>query len=73
MSTALTGDLARRKLVRLRVRADLGITPQKYEGKTHYVVKDPVGLKYYRFNEHEYFVVQHFDGKHTLEETQKAF
>src|SRR5262245_1840428 len=73
MSTALTGDLERRKLVRLRVRADLGITPQKYEGKTHYVVKDPVSLRYYRFNEQEYFVVKHFDGKHTMEETQKAF
>ncbi len=73
MSTALSGDLERRKLVRLRVRADLGITPQKYEGKTHYVVKDPVSLRYYRFNEQEYFVVKHFDGKHTLEETQKEF
>ena len=73
MTTALTGDLERRKLVRLRVRADLGITPSKYEGKTHYVVKDPVSLRYYRFNEQEYFVVKHFDGKHTLEETQKAF
>ena len=57
MSTALSSELERRKLVRLRVRADLGITPQKYEGKTHYVVKDPVSLRYYRFNEQEYFVV----------------
>lgn len=73
MTTALSGDLERRKLVRLRVRGDLGITPSKYEGKTHYVVKDPVSLRYYRFNEQEYFVVKHFDGKHTLEETQKAF
>src|SRR5205085_5283394 len=73
MSTALTGDLERRKPVRLRVRADLGINPSKYEGKTHYVVKDPVSLRYYRFNEQEYFVVQHFDGKHTLEDTQKDF
>lgn len=73
MSTALTGELERRKLVRLRVRADLGITPQKYEGKTHYVVKDPVSLRYYRFNEQEYFVVRHFDGKQTLEDTQKEF
>ena len=73
MSAGLANELERRKLVRLRVRPDLGITPQKYEGKTHYVVKDPVGLRYYRFNEQEYFVVQHFDGKHTLEDTQKDF
>jgi putative peptide zinc metalloprotease protein len=73
MSTALSADLERRKLVRLRVRADLGINPSKYEGKTHYVVKDPVSLRYYRFNEQEYFVVSQFDGKHTLEDTQKEF
>src|SRR5438445_2654225 len=73
MSTALGVDLERRKLVSHRVAADLGITPSKYEGKTHYVVKDPISLRYYRFNEQEYFVVKHFDGKHTLEETQKAF
>src|SRR5438067_7434231 len=73
MSTALSNELERRKLVRLRVRADLQITPQKYEGKTHHVVKDPVSLRYYRFNEQEYFVVKHFDGKHTLEDTQKEF
>src|SRR5437868_5200615 len=66
-------ELDRRKQVRLRLRADLQITPQKYEGKTHHVVKDPVSLRYYRFNEQEYFVVQHFDGKHTLEDTQKDF
>src|SRR4051812_49136817 len=73
MTTALTGDLARRKLVRLRVRADLGITPQKYEGKTHYVVKDPVALRYYRFNDQEFYVVKNLDGKHTLEDVQKGF
>jgi putative peptide zinc metalloprotease protein len=75
MSTAAlpTNELERRKLVRLRVRSDLGITPQKYEGRTCYVVKDPVSLRYYRFNDQEFFVVQHFDGQHTLEDTQKEF
>src|SRR5262249_55230661 len=66
-------ELERRKLVRLRARPDLNITPQKYEGKTHYVVKDPVSLRYYRFNDQEYYVVQNFDGKHTLEDIQKGF
>jgi putative peptide zinc metalloprotease protein len=66
-------DLDRRKQVRLRVRADLQTTVQKYEGKTHYVVKDPVSLRYYRFNEQEHFVIRQLDGTHTLEETQKSF
>ena len=66
-------DLERRKQVRLRLRPDLQIAPQKYEGKTFYVVKDPVCLRYYRFKEQEYFLLQLFDGKHTLEEAQKEF
>src|SRR2546426_5531673 len=66
-------DLERRKQVKLRVRADLGITPQKYEGRTYYVVKDPVSLRYYRFKEQEHFLIQMMDGKHTLDDAQKEF
>ena len=73
MELALAPQNERRKQVRLMVRADLDITEQKYEGKTCYVVKDPVSLRYYRFNEQEYFVVRMFDGKHTMEEAQKEF
>jgi putative peptide zinc metalloprotease protein len=66
-------DLERRKSVRLRRRPDLGITPQKYEGKTYYVVKDPVSLRYYRFKEQEHFLLHLMDGGHTLDEAQKRF
>jgi len=40
--------------VRLRRRSDLTIVPQRYEGRTYYVVKDPVSLRYYRFKEQEH-------------------
>lgn len=70
---APASDLERRKHVRLRLRGDLGITPQKYEGRTYYVVKDPVSLRYYRFKEQEHFLIRLMDGRHTLEEAQKAF
>jgi putative peptide zinc metalloprotease protein len=63
----------RRKQVRLRMRPDLIATPQRYEGRLCHVVKDPVSLKYYRFNDQEYFVFQLLDGKHTLEDVQKQF
>lgn len=71
--TAPATDLERRKHVRLRLRGDLNVTPQRYEGKTYYVVKDPVSLRYYRFKEQEYFLLQVMDGRHTLDEAQKAF
>jgi putative peptide zinc metalloprotease protein len=66
-------DLERRKQVRLRVRQDLAIAPQKYEGRTYYVVKDPVSLRYYRFKEQEHFLIRLMDGKHTLDDAQKEF
>src|SRR5437773_9548401 len=66
-------DLERRKKVRLRIRGDLGITPQKYEGRTYYVIKDPVSLRYYRFKEQEHFLIRMMDGKHTLDDAQKQF
>ncbi len=66
-------DLERRKQVKIRIRADLSIAPQKYEGKTYYVVKDPVSLRYYRFEEQENFIIGMMNGKATLDETQKEF
>src|SRR5215469_16213484 len=71
--TTPASDLERRKKVRLRVRQDLAIAPQKYEGRTYYVVKDPVSLRYYRFKEQEYFLIQLMDGSHTLDDAQKEF
>jgi putative peptide zinc metalloprotease protein len=66
-------DLERRKQVKVRMRGDLAIAPQKYEGRTYYVVKDPVGLRYYRFKEHEHFVIKLMDGSTSLDEAQKEF
>src|SRR5262245_38323506 len=66
-------EVERRKQVRIRIRTDLNIAPQKYEGKTFYVVKDPVSLRYYRFEEQEHFIIRNMNGQTTLDETQKAF
>src|SRR5436190_4870469 len=73
MPEAAVSDLERRKQVRLRIRGDLGITPQKYEGRTYYVVKDPISLRYYRFKEQEHYLIRLMNGKHTLDDAQKAF
>src|SRR5438477_3115674 len=71
--TAKPSDLERRKKVRIRMRRDVEIAPQKYEGRTYYVVKDPVSLRYYRFKEQEHFLIGLMDGASTLDEAQKAY
>ena len=63
----------RRKLVRLKVRPDLQHVEQRYEGKRFHVVKDPVCLRYYRFNQQEYYVFSLFDGQHAMEDVRKKF
>src|SRR3954465_6851147 len=59
--------------LKVKLRPDLIIQPQFYEGMTHYVVKDPIALKYFRFKAEEYFLLQQFDGKHTLLDVKRAF
>src|SRR5499427_3699055 len=73
MKAPNASEVERRKKVRIRIRPDLDIAPQKYEGRTYYVVKDPVSLRYYRFKEQEHFLIRLMDGRHTLDDAQKAF
>jgi putative peptide zinc metalloprotease protein len=59
--------------LQVRLRPDLVVQPQFYEGMTHYVIKDPLALKYFRFKIEEYFLLQQFDGKQQLQDVKKAF
>src|SRR3954454_15775934 len=59
--------------LKVKLRPDLIIQPQFYEGMTHYVIKDPIALKYFRFKVEEYFLLQQLDGAQTLQDVKKAF
>lgn len=50
-----------------RIRANLRFIRQVQEGKTVYVVKDPVSLKYFRFGEVEAWLMRRMDGSRSLE------
>ena len=71
--TAPASELERRKQLKLRLRRDLSIEPHKYEGRTYFVIKDPISLRYYRLKENEHYLLQFMDGGHTLEDAQKAY
>ncbi|MCA9236262.1 MAG: biotin/lipoyl-binding protein [Planctomycetales bacterium] len=61
-----------RKLA-IRVRPDLKARRQRYQGRVYWVVKDPVGLQYFRFEEEEFAILQMLDGDSSLDEIAERF
>lgn len=59
--------------LRLRQRADLDVHVQEYEGRRYWVVKDPLTLRYFRFQEEEYALLSALDGQISLDQLQQQF
>jgi putative peptide zinc metalloprotease protein len=57
----------------IRKRPDLRARRHRYQGRLYWVVKDPVGLQYYRFEEEEYAILQMLDGQSSLDEIAQRF
>src|SRR4051794_20386571 len=57
----------------LRMRPDLSARRHRYHGRTFWVVKEPVGLNYFRFHEEEYAILCMLDGRSSLEEIKDEF
>ena len=61
------------RAVRLRMRPDLSARQHRYHGRTYWVIKEPVGLNYFRFHEEEYAILQMLDGETSLEQIKERF
>ncbi len=61
-----------RKLT-LKVRPDLSSRKHRYQGRTSWVVKEPLGLNYFRFKEEEYAILNMLDGNVSLEDIKERF
>jgi putative peptide zinc metalloprotease protein len=61
-----------RKLT-MRMRPDLSARLHRYHGKTFWVVKEPVGLNYFRFHEEEYAILCMLDGHSSLDDIKAKF
>jgi len=55
------------------LRSDLVIIKQFYEGRTYYVVKDPISLQYFRLTAEDYFLATLFDGRRTMSQVRAAY
>jgi putative peptide zinc metalloprotease protein len=57
----------------LRLRPDLIARRQRYQGQPYWVIKDPVGLNYFRFQEEEFALLQMLDGQTSLDDLKRQF
>ncbi|MBQ9874956.1 MAG: biotin/lipoyl-binding protein [Thermoguttaceae bacterium] len=54
-------------------RSDLEAKRATYLGRAFWIVKDPIGMKYYRFQDEEYFILEALDGTKSLEAIKEEF
>ncbi len=59
--------------LRLRRRPDLESRKHRYDGKAYWVVKEPVGLNYFRFHEEEFAILNMLDGQTSLQHIRETF
>ncbi|MGD9127709.1 MAG: hemolysin D, partial [Planctomycetia bacterium] len=71
LQDSLVSSSARRMTI--RKRPDLTAQRQTYLGKSYWVVKDPIGLNYFRFQDEEYGILQKIDGDTSLDELKEWF
>lgn len=71
MSTLFASSTS--QAVQLRMRPDLEVTRQAYQGREYWVIKDPLALKYYRFEDEEYAILVALDGQASLETIRENF
>ncbi len=57
----------------LRKRPDLSARQHRYQGRVYWVVKEPVGLRYFRFQEEEFAILKMLDGQTSLDEIKERF
>ncbi len=54
-----------------RLRQELQVTRQVFDGQPYWVYKDPVSLKYYRFNNEEHFILEQLRAGATLDDLKR--
>jgi len=55
------------------MRPDLSVKRQQYQGRSFWVVKEPIGLNYYRFHDEEFSILNMMDGHTSLDFMKEEF
>lgn len=59
--------------LKVRKRPDIEAKRHLYHGQRFWVVKEPVGLNYFRFHDEEYAILNMLDGKTSLQQIKDRF
>ena len=57
----------------VRMRQDLEFVRQTWQGRDYWIVKDPLSLKFYRFEDEEFFLLNRLDGKQSADDVRRSF
>jgi putative peptide zinc metalloprotease protein len=71
LQDSLVSSSARRLPV--RVRPDLSAQRQQYLGRIYWIVKEPIGSRYFRFQDEEYAIMKLLDGTRSLDDIKHEF
>ena len=61
------------RAIGLKQRSDLIYTRHRYQGREYNVVKDPLNLKYFRFEDEEFELFKMLDGTQSADEIKRTF
>ncbi|MFK7766817.1 MAG: hemolysin D [Mariniblastus sp.] len=59
--------------VKMKMRADLTFDRMSYQGVEYWVIKEPVGQKYYQFPPHVFYLLRELDGTKSIDELQDNY
>ena len=59
--------------LKVRMRPDLEFVRQTWQGRDYWIVKDPLSLKFYRFEDEEYALLRMLDGNNSADEIVEQF
>ncbi|MDR1485421.1 MAG: biotin/lipoyl-binding protein [Planctomycetaceae bacterium] len=57
----------------IRVRLDISAQRQQYLGRTYWIVKEPIGSRYFRFQDEEYAIMKLLNGERSLDDIKREF
>ncbi len=59
--------------VKMKMRSDLTFDRMAYQGVEYWVIKEPVGQKYYQFPPHVFYLLRELDGTKSIDELQDNY